>query len=143
MDSPEWATFMWMVGFLEGEGSFCWSKSNAYALVQVGQKQREPLERLQRAYGGRIYLYRQRKNALSSTGSVYHLWNITGWKAARFMMAVYPFMSPRRKQQIASVIRSYATKRKASEMLKKRRIMTKRGEIFERPLDSLSNILYK
>lgn len=52
----------WVAGFLEGEGSFQNVRS---PIVAVAQVQREPLERLQRLFGGKI-LYSIPKNKPNS-----------------------------------------------------------------------------
>ncbi len=88
----------WVAGFLEGEGCFPKSKSTGIVVQQV---QREPLERLQRLFGGRVYeLKRTRGNDI-------HQWYLHGPTARGLMMTLYTLMSPRRKEQIAARLASW------------------------------------
>lgn len=84
------AELMWTAGFLEGEGSF----HQRYSGVTATQVQRQPLERLQAAFGGSIYCKnRPDKDPI-------HTWFLASAAAAALMMTIYREMSPRRKVQI-------------------------------------------
>lgn len=63
----------WTVGFLEGEGCFS-NMVHHSACVTATQKQKEPLERLQRYFDGSLNLYTQ------PAGS-YWRWVVCGRKA--------------------------------------------------------------
>ena len=76
-------------GFYEGEGSACLTKSNG-TIVQVPQKDPEVLYTARSLWGGSI-----RPN-----GKGIHVWVVTGDRARIFLIAIYPFLSGRRKQQI-------------------------------------------
>lgn len=89
----------WSAGFLDGEGNFRFQKINrrsGYSQlqlhIQAQQVHREPLDRLQRALGGRVngpygpYQKNQQKT---------YSWNISGYdEAKRAIMALLPYLSP-------------------------------------------------
>lgn len=94
----------WVAGFLEGEGSFSGRGSGKGCLtVAVSQVQREPLERLQRLFGGEIYRYNHGKNS-KPTWSNFYRWTKCGKKAAEIMILLYPLMSPKRQDKIAELL---------------------------------------
>ncbi len=85
---------VWAAGFLEGEGSF--NGSNVTA-VQV---QLEPLERLQKYFGGNIRL--APNSNLQPNQKPYSRWSINGQKARWLMSILYGLMSPKRQEQIST-----------------------------------------
>jgi len=95
----------WIVGFLEGEGSFLKVKGSNSQLVCATQVQREPLERLQSYLGGRIK-YRVREDSRKHFRNVQpsHEWTIFGSRARGVMMTVYSLMSPKRQEQIKKAL---------------------------------------
>lgn len=95
--SPAVKDLYWVAGFLEGEGTFGHNKlpNGHYGVrVVVGQVQREPLDRLARLLGGRIYW----------RGDRIHQWVVTGGRARGVMLTLYPLMSPRRQTQIRAAL---------------------------------------
>lgn len=83
----------WAAGFIEGEG--CFSFFNTCPGVVVGQKYREPLDKLERLFGGNIYLI---------TNGKHWAWNLYGAKAIGLIFTIYPLLSRRRKRQARVVI---------------------------------------
>jgi len=99
----------WAAGFLEGEGTFAFGRRLkadrpewGSAQVAACQVQREPLDRLQSLFDG-------------SDPAEYHwlgpsknksawFWRVYGPRAVGIMMTLYHFMSPRRREQIRSVL---------------------------------------
>ncbi len=96
--SPTLADIAWSAGFIEGEG--CFSSHNT-CTVSVAQVQREPLERLQRFFGGSISarLGKGRKHGLN-------VWRVSGARARGVAYTLYQMMSPRRRRQIRAGIYS-------------------------------------
>ncbi len=92
------ADIAWAAGFLEGEGSF--GCPRVAPQIQAAQVNREPLERLQRIFGGAIYACRAR----SPKGRAYFMWNLNGTRAAGVMMTVAGLMSGRRFNQILAAL---------------------------------------
>lgn len=86
----------WAAGFLEGEA--CFSKSKTTINIQCSQVQREPLERLQRIFGGKIY------DCGKNRPKPYGTWSLYGNAAAGVMMTVLGLMSPRRTSQIVAAL---------------------------------------
>lgn len=86
----------WAAGFIEGEGSFCIrkKKSGNYSQVSASQKQKEPLERLQKIFGGAIYTEK----------TTMYRWQTNGSLARGIAMTLYSLMSPRRKEQIKKML---------------------------------------
>ena len=91
----------WAAAFLEGEGSFSMrSREGSWksARVTASQVQKEPLERLVRILGGKVYLdSSNRKNPINR-------WLVTGPRAVGVMMTVFTIMSPERKSQISKAL---------------------------------------
>lgn len=84
----------WAAGFLEGEGSF--GVNSGCPRVSAGQVQKEPLERLQRMFGGHMWL----KEPKSGFGSKpIWIWALNRGSAG-VMMTLYTFMSPKRRGEI-------------------------------------------
>lgn len=103
----------WAAGFLEGEGSFGCPRTSP--TVQCSQVQREPLERLQRLFGGNIYECGRARKKWKG----YHVWSVYGEQAKRVMYAILPLMSPRREGQIMVALNKALTaKPKASQVNK-------------------------
>jgi len=88
----------WSAGFLEGEGNFgCMSGNDLRARIGAGQKQREPLDRLLRFFGGRVY---------ALNGRPYHTWLLRGEPARRLALLLKPMMTSRRCEQIDRMLQS-------------------------------------
>jgi len=92
----------WTAGFLEGEGSF-WAQHHI-PCVTASQVQREPLERLEMLYGGRIYRMR---NFSKKSEQPIHRWQVSGAQGRGLMMTLYPLMSPRRQGQIVKALSAW------------------------------------
>lgn len=93
----------WAAGFMEGEGSFVLAGRNKVSpVVSVAQVQREPLERMQRMFGGNISL--QRRSLKRPTNQDIHQMAWTGRRAAEIIMTLYVLMSPRRQEQMRKVL---------------------------------------
>jgi hypothetical protein len=92
----------WVAAFLEGEGWFGKRPSGTPVIV-VGQVQRAPLDWLHSMFGGRFYVdpssSRRKKSAW--------VWRLMGRQAVRVMMTVYPFMTPKRRDQIRGVLAAW------------------------------------
>ena len=85
---------------MEGEAWFGLNHKNkpsASQTVAVHQKQREPLERLLRMFGGTVT---ERPTDKRWPNNTYWHWRVYGIRARGIMMTLYAFMSPRRQQQI-------------------------------------------
>ena len=94
----------WAAGFLEGEGCFQAHRNRLMrgqqtidARVNAVQKQREPLDRLQALFGGKIRAMPMRTSF--GTGSIWR-WEVSGSRARGVAMTVFGMMSTRRKDQI-------------------------------------------
>src|SRR6478609_6611312 len=83
----------WAAGFLEGEGSFLLTGRAGHqtSRVMAFQKQREPLNRLQRIFGGSVTKLRTRD---------IHTWTVCGARARGVMMTLFLSFSPDRQSQI-------------------------------------------
>ena len=81
---------LFFAGFYDGEGSAC-KHGRRSIVVQVPQKDPELLYRARSLWGGSI-----RK----SFGRDISVWVMSGDRARKFLIAIYPLVSSRRKQQI-------------------------------------------
>ena len=88
----------WAAGFLEGEG--CFALNRKTCCITAAQVQREPLERLLRLFGGKIYDIKRK----SSKHQDFSRWDLHGPKAAGLMMTLWSLMSPRRRDQIGKAL---------------------------------------
>jgi hypothetical protein len=104
----------WAAGFFDGEGSTCKSRKidgrtdgrSAWAIrVSVGQKEREPLERFQRALGfGAIYTH----TSNNASGLIMHYWNATSLEEAQAVMAaLWIFLSGPKRSQFVAIMEAY------------------------------------
>jgi hypothetical protein len=88
----------WAAGFLEGEG---WFGEGASPKIGAGQKERQPLERLQALFGGKIIL---RKARGGFTKADLHFWYLDTHRSPGVMMTLYSLMSDRRQAKIREVL---------------------------------------
>ena len=95
----------WAAGFLEGEGSFISHGSGVR--VNVGQVQKEPLERLKKLFTGSLYPGPKSSNPRAQP---HWRWDLYASKAIGLMMTVYPLMSSKRKLQIYNSLKYWRTK---------------------------------
>ena len=99
----------WAAGFLEGEGSFtCRGKT---VIVSASQVQQEPLLRLQRMFGGKLYHYTQ-ANPKHSPFTRWHLYHV---RARGLMLTLYMFMSPKRRGQIDKALSGWRARNRQSQ----------------------------
>lgn len=93
----------WAAGIFEGEGTTCPSnaKRNYTVVAAVTQKDLWLLRRLQELFGGSVDQYPQQYR---NTTRLYGRWRLTGPAARGFLMTIYTFMSPRRKDQIKAAL---------------------------------------
>jgi len=100
--------FYWMVGILEGEGTFLkGSPSNpTYPSVVIVMTDEDTMQKLQTIIGGTLRRYSKRKAHWKDT---YHL-AIRGKSSVLLMQSIKPFMSKRRQLQIANAIACYEDK---------------------------------
>jgi hypothetical protein len=95
----------WAAGIFEGEGSCNPVPPRGKYTVprqMVGVSQKDPwlLERLKDMFGGHIYLKSDRRNP-----SPLYRWQIDGPRGRGFLLTIYPFLSPRRKEQIMRTLK--------------------------------------
>lgn len=87
----------WAAGVYEGEGSCCeMRKGSGSFMASIAQKDPELLYRLRDLFGGSIAYYKAGK---AGRFNVYR-WSICGDRGRVFLMAIYPFLTSRRKAQI-------------------------------------------
>lgn len=85
----------WAAGFFEGEGSI------GKRAVLAHQVNRWPLEKLERTFGGTIGA-KPRSGRDNNQQPCWH-WSIGGEQARLFVRLIYPYLSPRRQEQIDSI----------------------------------------
>jgi hypothetical protein len=88
----------WAAGFIEGEGSFI-PGTGISPLICVPQVNREPLERLQRIFGGSIRP-RPSKWQQNPQWQDQYLWRVGGCRATGIALTLYCLMSEKRQAQI-------------------------------------------
>jgi hypothetical protein len=100
-ESPTIKDIAWFAGFFEGEGNMLVpTAKNRSERCDVTQKDRWPLEKIQRQFGGQIVEHRQTRYP----DEVYHKWQCFGPRARGVLMTIYPFLSPRRQEKARMVL---------------------------------------
>ena len=89
----------WAAGFLEGEG---WFGEGRSPKIGAGQKDKEPLERLQKLFGGKIIIRSPIKGAFGK--SSLYWWVLDAYRSPQVMMTLYSLMSERRKTKIGEIL---------------------------------------
>jgi hypothetical protein len=109
---PTLQDLAWAAGFMEGEGTFTrYLSHDKYPSVRISasQKNKEPLEKLQKFFGGnilpkkckKIWWEKQRRYIYSSESWT---WRIYGVMARNTTKLMYPWLSERRKNQAKEVL---------------------------------------
>jgi hypothetical protein len=90
----------WAAGFYEGEGYSRARKGGGGLEVVVGQVSTEPLDKLQRLFGGSIRKDTKRQT-YNPHAQPFYFWTIGGVAARKFLEAIYPHViAPKRRVQI-------------------------------------------
>lgn len=84
----------WAAGFLEGEGSFITRSNTNSVVVTAVQKEKEPLERLQRLFSC---------GSMRKDKSCW-VWAVSSYQALGIAMTLWPLMSTRRQVAIEKMI---------------------------------------
>jgi len=95
----------WAAGFLEGEG--CFSLNGRRVRIDVGQVQKEPLDRLKGLFGGSICY--KAKHSKPDWSPSWH-WSLGGPKGVGLMMSIYGLMSPVRKGKIFDLLKYWRSR---------------------------------
>ena|SRR5712692_10181546 len=90
----------WAAGVFEGEGNCQHNNNSEYA--RVTQKDSWMLERFRDLFGG-VVVPRGRDKG---THTGFYEWRVTGARARGFLMTIYMFLSPRRKDQVRTALRN-------------------------------------
>jgi transposase-like protein len=104
--------FYWLIGWLEGEGSFIGgspSQTNRCA-IRGSSTDRDTLEKVCRILGTKVYEEKPRRNGKPHWKQVY-LTSLEGQKAVDLMLKLKPFMSSRRQSQIDKAISTFEVKK--------------------------------
>lgn len=104
----------WAAGFLEGEGTFVaiagkrangMLRASFNLSVNAAQNEVEPLEKLQRIFGGN--LYRNTRNGKSP--NLINRWYLNGRSGAALMMTLWTLLSAKRRGQIEDALARWKT----------------------------------
>lgn len=98
--SPTTRDLEWAAGFLEGEGSFQFTKGTGSHRVSAPQVNREPLLRLQTLFGGTVH----QKTTLTAAGNRLSVWATSGSRARGVMMTMLTLVSEVRRKQIITAL---------------------------------------
>lgn len=101
--------FFWLVGLLEGEGSFLRpSPSKPYEpKIDIEMKDRDCIERVAALFG---LQYRTRDRHRAENHAITYNVRLVGKRAVQLMWMLKPYMSKRRQQQIERAIETYASR---------------------------------
>jgi len=93
------ANFHWLVGLLEGEGSFSIHSKSRCPRLDCGSTDFNVVERVAKTLGTKIYGPYKTANGKKPYYRIF----LHGEKAIELMQQLYPFMSQRRKARIAEI----------------------------------------
>jgi hypothetical protein len=100
---------LWLSGLLEGEGYFgCCADQDRKGVhrlsVELSMTDRDVVERVAHLFGSTLYRCNPRphQNKVVYRASIHG-----GVKAAKFMLALMPFLGQRRKQRIEKILRYF------------------------------------
>lgn len=93
----------WAAGFMEGEGSFCSSKG---IIAQASQCNPDPLVRLHKMFGGRLWDRDPPKGKIIKSNYVIFTWACYGARARGVMMTLFELMSYDRQEQIKRALQN-------------------------------------
>ena len=100
----EWA---WAAGFFDGEGCISYKRKGGLWRLVVQQNVREPLEVLERLFGGTLYgpYTRQRsRNGVGEWSNPYYVWRLnTQEDVVLALEAMYPYLTVKREQAQTAV----------------------------------------
>lgn len=108
----------WVVGLLEGEGSFLLKKKADSAIIQCNMTDLDILKRLCNLAGGGICKIKKRESHWKQSW----YWYLHGKKALNLMKKLEPLMGSRRKSKIQECIKIY------EDVLDKKRIKSEKIE---------------
>ena len=99
----------WAAGFLEGEGWF--GISAASPVISASQVQKEPLERLQKIFGGVISLRNNAGVRARGTNSKdIWVWGVCGGKAIGVMLTLWTLLSEKRRHSIEKAVSAWRSR---------------------------------
>lgn len=96
-------TFYWLIGILEGEGSFFIDKRKNVPVISVTSTDEPVTARVAKIFGTAYFRY-VRKEAHKKPE---YQTRLRGYGAAQLMLRLLPYMSPRRQGQIRHVLQQY------------------------------------
>jgi hypothetical protein len=101
--NPTIADIHWAAGFIEGDGHIAIYKNRRRSIaVQATQCNLEPLEKLQRLFGGRI----TKKHMSERNKQQPYGWGIYGTRAWGVLFTLYPLLSKRRQQRCLAALKA-------------------------------------
>lgn len=100
------AEIHWAAGFLDGEGCFRVEGVPCTSLnVSASQKDRWPMDKLQRLFGG-VVKYRYRRSRTRVDSPIWE-WHLSTVAAAGLMMTLFLLLQPRRRQRISELLTAW------------------------------------
>ncbi len=111
--SPPVKELYWAAGFLDGECSIDLhgngkTKDHIHPRIAARQNEKEPLDKLQRLFGGTIGSVNQRSNKLAKQSHIWN-WSVTGARAIGVMLTIFSMLTEKRRTQITTSMNSYMT----------------------------------
>jgi hypothetical protein len=95
----------WAAGFYEGEGSVSApTAKDRTQRVQITQKTRWSLDKMVQLFGGKVYFYSYPATN-TRPGREYFHYSLHGPAARGFLMTIFSFLSPRRREQITKALK--------------------------------------
>lgn len=98
------AEFFWLVGLLEGEGSFCRCQpSNNAPRISLHMTDKDVVDRVGKMFARKVLFCKRQKSHHKDSYKV----SLSGKKAIDLMLRLRPFMGERRQLQIQSAVDSH------------------------------------
>jgi hypothetical protein len=100
-EHPNSLDIAWAAGIFEGEGSCCLQRYGFF--IALFQKERWLLDRLRALFGGSVNDGYQGAGSFNAGEPIAH-WQLSGARARGFVMTIYKFLSPHRKERIREAL---------------------------------------
>ena len=105
LNTTDLKSIAWLSGLLEGEGSFCITKSNS-PTITVQMNDKDVVERAATLLGGRVYgPYRHKRGKQLDTP--HYRAQVHGAPAIGWMLTIFSFLGSRRRAKIRDIVNSW------------------------------------
>jgi len=108
----------WAAGIYEGEGSVIVPTAKfRTVIVQISQKDPWLCNRFKDLFGGNVHSYDYPPQEGRNMRRIFSVWKCSGPTARGFLMTIYKFLSPRRKERVRAALAERTDYKRARKSL--------------------------